>query len=81
MITTTRHAFVGLLLASLSLLAPVAGAAPGPASAAHDTELLAIQQAWARANYVAMSEDRKEAEFEVLAQRAVAACQWPFRAT
>ena len=72
MITTTRNAFAGLLLASLSLLAPVAGAAPGPASAAHDTELLAIQQACARANYVAMSEDRKEAECEVLAQRAEA---------
>jgi tetratricopeptide (TPR) repeat protein len=67
-----RGAVVGLLAAALMSFAAAAPAALPPASAALQSELLAIQQEWARINYQAADDGRKAAEFEALEKRAAA---------
>jgi tetratricopeptide (TPR) repeat protein len=67
-----RGASVALMAAALSMFAVVAPAATAPASPALQSELLAIQQAWARINYQATDDDRKATEFEALEKRAAA---------
>lgn len=71
-----KHILVATLL--VAAVAPSAGTAPADAAspvaaapAGLDTQLLAIQQDWARANY-STSGDDKEKAFEALAQRAAA---------
>lgn len=46
-------------------------ASPGPAPATLQTQLQEIQTDWAKTNYLTESQDRKAAEFEALAARAV----------
>jgi tetratricopeptide (TPR) repeat protein len=70
--TSFRGASVALLATALSMFAVVAPAATAPATPALQSELLAIQQDWARINYQAADDDRKAAEFEALEKRAAA---------
>jgi tetratricopeptide (TPR) repeat protein len=70
--TSFRGASVALMATALSLFASAAPAAIAPATPALQTELLAIQQDWARINYQAADDDRKAAEFEALEKRAAA---------
>lgn len=70
--TSFRGASAALLATALSLFAVVAPAATTPATPALQSELLAIQQDWARINYQAADDDRKAAEFEALEKRAAA---------
>ena len=68
------------LAAVLLFGATLVQAAP-PADPVFDAELLAIQQAWARANYEAPAGDAREAAFDALQKRAGAfARQHPGRA-
>lgn len=70
MYARTRAALLTMLLAVGAGLAPGARAAQaGPAPAGLDTQLLSIQQDWAKANY-APSGDDKEKAFATLEQRA-----------
>ncbi len=64
------------LSAALALGAFLPGSAAFAQAAANfDSELLAIQQEWAKANYSIADSDRKEAAFEALAKRADAFAQ------
>lgn len=72
MFTRTRAALLTMLLALVAGLVPAARAAQaGPAPAGLDTQLLSIQQDWAKANYSAGG-DAKEQAFEELERRAEA---------
>jgi tetratricopeptide (TPR) repeat protein len=67
-----RGAAVAFVTTALSMFAVAALAASAPASPAVQSELLAIQQDWARINYQVVDDDRKAAEFEALEKRAAA---------
>lgn len=64
-----KHSFIRSLLLPCLLL--VAGSSACAAPAEFDAELLAIQQAWATANYQTAAGPAREATFEALSQRAV----------
>lgn len=70
--TSFRGAAVALLATTLAIFAVAAPAAGPPAGPAFQSELLAIQQDWARINYQAADDDLKAAEFEALEKRAAA---------
>ena len=70
--TPFRSAVVALLATALSTFAVIAPAATPPASPALQSELLAIQQDWARINYQSADDDGKAAGFEALEKRAAA---------
>jgi Tfp pilus assembly protein PilF len=58
------------LALTLCLGASASAASPGPAPAAMQTQLLDIQNEWAKTNYLTQGDDRKAAEFEALLKRA-----------